>query len=69
MKGMKEKSNSRNRRRWGSGSISVVRLINVCPDLLEWLTLVQHAHHVTRDVDADVSVEAHSIKYQIRGCR
>jgi hypothetical protein len=30
--------------------------------------LVDHGHHVTRDVDADTSSKAHAIEDRIRGC-
>ena len=53
----------RNRRRRRGRSIFAVCSLYLVSHFLETLALVHHLHHVTRDVYADASGEAHSIKY------
>jgi DNA-binding transcriptional MerR regulator len=53
-----------NRRRWSRRSILAIRLFNLCSHFLETLALIHHFHHVTRDADADVSAETHTIEYR-----
>ena len=55
---------SRNRRRWRRWTILTVAFFDLHSHFFEALTFVDHSHHVTRDADADVSAEAHSIDYR-----
>ena len=60
-------SSLRCRRRRGRRSVFAVRLLDLCPHLLESFTVIHHLHHVTRDANTDASSQAHTIKYQFIG--
>jgi hypothetical protein len=49
----------RNRRRWSRGSILAIGFVDLRSHFLQTLTLIHHLHHVTRDVYADRSADAH----------
>lgn len=59
----------RHRRRRSRRSVFAVSFLDLRAHFSQTLALVDHFHHVTRDVDADASSEAHPIKDRVCRCR
>ena len=56
-------ASSGHRRRRGRRPESAIGLVNMRPDVSEGNAVIQHAHHVPRDVRADLSMQAHEIEH------